>query len=134
MPRHASTYANLLIKRLAEFDTQVYLVNTGWTGGSGAPGGSGSRFPIPVTRAIVSACQNGALLKSNVTHLYYLNLDIPKSIPGIDDAFLNPRDTWKDKSKYDAESKKLASLFKENFKKFDVDQVIIDAGPSVVSA
>ncbi|MDE0949594.1 MAG: phosphoenolpyruvate carboxykinase (ATP), partial [Candidatus Thioglobus sp.] len=133
MPRHASSYANLLIKRLAEFDTQVYLVNTGWTGGSGAPGGSGSRFPIPVTRAIVSACQSGALLESKVTHLDYLNLDIPKSIPGVDDSYLNPRDTWDDKSSYDAESIKLANLFSENFNKFDVDQAIIDAGPVAVS-
>ena len=134
MPRHASNYANLLIKRLAEFDTQVYLVNTGWTGGSGAPGGSGSRFPIPITRSIVSACQNGALFKSKVTHLDYLNLDIPQSIPGVENAYLNPRDTWKDKSKYDAESKKLANLFIENFNKFDIDQVIVDAGPSLAGA
>ena len=133
MPRNASSYANLLIKRLAEFATQVYLVNTGWTGGSGAPGGSGSRFPIPVTRAIVSACQSGALLESKVTHLDYLNLDIPKSIPGVDEAYLNPRDTWEDKSSYDSESLKLANLFAENFKKFDVDQAIIDAGPLAVS-
>ena len=98
MPRSAGSYANLLIKRLAEFDAQVYLVNTGWTGGSGAPGGSGSRFPIPVTRAIVSACQRGALLDCNAHHLDYLNLDIPVEIPGVDSSYLNPRDTWEDKS------------------------------------
>ena len=131
MPRSASSYANLLIKRLAEFDAQVYLVNTGWTGGSGAPGGSGSRFPIPVTRAIVSACQRGALLDCNAHHLDYLNLDIPVEIPGVDSSYLNPRDTWEDKLSYDAEAKKLANLFAENFKKFEVDNAIIDAGPIV---
>ena len=131
MPRSASSYANLLIKRLAEFDAHVYLVNTGWTGGSGAPGGSGSRFPIPVTRAIVSACQRGALLDCNAHHLDYLNLDIPVEIPGVDSSYLNPRDTWEDKLSYDAEAKNLANLFAENFKKFEVDNAIIDAGPRV---
>ena len=131
MPRSASSYANLLIKRLAEFDAQVYLVNTGWTGGSGAPSGSGSRFPIPVTRAIVSACQRGALLDCNAHHLDYLNLDIPVEIPGVDSSYLNPRDTWEDKLSYDAEAKNLANLFAENFKKFEVDNAIIEAGPRV---
>jgi len=131
MPRSASIYANLLIKRLAEFDAHVYLVNTGWTGGSGAPGGSGSRFPIPVTRAIVSACQRGALLDCNSHHLDYLNLDIPVEIPGVDSSYLNPRDTWEDKLSYDAEAKNLANLFAQNFKKFEVDNAIIDAGPRV---
>ena len=131
MPRSASSYANLLIKRLAEFDAQVYLVNTGWTGGSGAPGGSGSRFPIPVTRAIVSACQRGVLLDCNAHHLDYLNLDIPVEIPGVDSSYLNPRDTWADKLSYDAEAKNLANLFAENFKKFEVDNAIIEAGPRV---
>ena len=131
MPRSAGSYANLLIKRLAEFDAQVYLVNTGWTGGSGAPGGSGSRFPIPVTRAIVSACQRGALLDCNAHHLDYLNLDIPVEIPGVDSSYLNPRDTWEDKLSYDVEAKNLANLFAENFKKFEVDNAIIEAGPRV---
>jgi phosphoenolpyruvate carboxykinase (ATP) len=133
MPRSPGSYANLLIKRLAEFDTQVYLVNTGWTGGSGAPGGSGSRFPIPVTRAIVSACQSGDLLNSKVRHLDDLNLDIPLSIPGVDDNYLNPRDTWENKLDYDNESSKLAKLFSENFKQFNVDESIIAAGPIEVS-
>ena len=133
MPRSPGSYANLLIKRLAEFDTQVYLVNTGWTGGSGAPEGSGSRFPIPVTRAIVSACQSGDLLDSEVRHLDDLNLDIPLSIPGVEDSYLNPRDTWENKSDYDKESLKLAKLFAENFKKFNVDESIIAAGPIAVT-
>lgn len=130
MPRSASSYANLLIKRLSEFDTKVYLVNTGWTGGSGAPDGAGSRFPIPVTRAIVSACQDGSLYDSKIRHLDYLNLDIPSKVPGVDSFYLNPRDTWSDKLNYDDEAKKLANLFVQNFKKFDVDNAITEAGPT----
>ncbi|SVD21188.1 uncharacterized protein METZ01_LOCUS374042, partial [marine metagenome] len=125
------TYANLLIKRVADFGAQVYLVNSGWTGGSGAPGGTGERFPIPVTRAIVSACQSGALLNCKTIHLDNLNLDIPREIPGVDSRYLNPRDTWEDKESYDAETKKLASLFADNITKFDIDAAIIEAGPKV---
>ena len=131
MPRPAGTYANLLIKRVADFGAQVYLVNSGWTGGSGAPGGTGERFPIPVTRAIVSACQSGALLNCKTKHLDYLNLDIPREIPGVDNRYLNPRDTWEDKESYDAEAKKLAILFADNITKFDVDRAIIEAGPKI---
>ncbi len=131
MPRPAGTYANLLIKRVADFSAQVYLVNSGWTGGSGAPGGTGERFPIPVTRAIVSACQSGALLNCKTKHLDYLNLDIPREIPGVDNRYLNPRDTWEDKESYDAEAKKLAILFADNITKFDVDRAIIEAGPKI---
>ena len=133
MPRPAGAYANLLIKRVAEFSAQVYLVNTGWTGGSGAPDGTGERFPIPVTRAIVSACQSGSLLNSKTKHLDYLNLDIPTEITGVDNRYLNPRDTWEDKESYDTEAKKLASLFAENITKFDVDSTIIEAGPKVIN-
>ena len=131
MPRPSGTYANLLIKRVADFGAQVYLVNSGWTGGSGAPGGTGERFPIPVTRAIVSACQSGALLNCKTKHLDYLNLDIPREIPGVDNRYLNPRDTWEDKESYDAEAKKLAILFADNITKFDVDRAIIEAGPKI---
>jgi phosphoenolpyruvate carboxykinase (ATP) len=131
MPRPAGTYANLLIKRVADFGAQVYLVNSGWTGGSGAPDGTGERFPIPVTRAIVSACQSGALLNCKTKHLDYLNLDIPREIPGVDNRYLNPRDTWEDKESYDAEAKKLAILFADNITKFNVDRAIIEAGPKI---
>ncbi len=127
-PRPAGVYADLLIKRIESFNSQVYLVNTGWTGG---PHGVGERFSIPTTRRIVNAIQAGELKTTEKTMLDGLNLEIPNHIEGVDKNILNPRQTWDNADDYDEAAKKLIAQFEENFKKFNVRPEISKAGPSM---
>ncbi len=130
-PRPAQVYANLLMKRVVHNNSQVYLVNTGWSGGSYANGGK--RFDIPTTRTIIHAIQNNDLRNSETITLPHLNLTVPKNIPGVDSQLLQPRLTWANPEAYDEEAKHLIQLFVDNFKQFDVDEKITQAGPTLSS-
>ena len=129
MPRSANVYAELLMHRIEEFGSKVYLVNTGWIGGSGGAGGLGSRFPIPVTRAVVAAITKGALENCPTEYLDLLNLHIPVAVDGVDSTYLNPRNNWQNIADYDRQARKLANLFVKNIAAFAPSQAILEAGP-----
>ena len=125
-PRPANIYADLLMKRVNEFGSKVFLVNTGWTGG---PYGVGSRFKIPTTRRIVNAIQDGELDNVETMKIPGLNLDVPTKIDGVDTDLLNPVNTWEDKEEYQKYLNDLINKFQQNFKKFNVSPEIVSAGP-----
>ena len=128
---HPTKYADVLVKRMEEHDSQAWLVNTGWTGG---PYGVGSRMDLPTTRKIIDAILDGSLLEAEYELFPVFNLWIPKAIDGVDSSLLNPRNTWEDKEAYDKMRMDLAKQFIENFKQFmDNEEGIrlAEAGPKL---
>jgi phosphoenolpyruvate carboxykinase (ATP) len=123
------------MRRIESFGSRVFLVNTGWYGGSGVKGvdgkSVGQRFSIAKTRTIISAIQAGELDDIKTESLDILNLSIPLQVTGIESSVLNPRDSWEDKMAYDVEAKKLAELFVKNMQRFSISDAIKSAGPKV---
>ncbi|MCW5754308.1 MAG: phosphoenolpyruvate carboxykinase (ATP) [Phycisphaeraceae bacterium] len=126
LPRPPAEYARMLADRIRQHNANVWLLNTGWTGG---PYGIGNRFKLAYTRAFVTAILNGSLNKARFTPDPIFGLPIPDSVPGVPDEVLNPRNTWKDGAAYDTQAKKLAKLFRENDAKFDMSEAVRKAGP-----
>ncbi len=127
MPMHSSVYAELLGDKIDKSHADVYLINTGWSGGAY---GVGKRMSLKATRAIVTAALNGELAKSEYEVEPFFGLAIPKTCPNVDATILNPKHTWADPEAYDVAAKDLANKFVKNFEKYDhMPQHIIDAGP-----
>ncbi|MEM7260353.1 MAG: phosphoenolpyruvate carboxykinase (ATP) [Planctomycetota bacterium] len=128
LPRPPMVYAEWLAKRVAEHDSDVWLLNTGWTGG---PYGEGERFKLKYTRAFVTAILDGSLREVEYQEHPIFGLQIPASAPNVPAEVLSPRDTWKDGNAYDTKAKQLASLFRENDGKYDISDDVRNAGPKV---
>ena len=112
MPLDHMVYAYLLGEKIAQNNTRVYLVNTGWTGG---PYGVGHRIALFHTRALVKAAQTGELDIAGYRHNNLFDVEVPIACPGVPTELLNPRDTWEDPEAYDREAEALAQKFKDNF-------------------
>ena len=131
LPLNPTVYAELLGRKIDQHKVNVYLVNTGWTGGAY---GTGSRMSIKNTRACINAILDGSINESEFEVLPVFNLKIPKTLKGVDTEVLNPRNTWKDKESYDETKRKLASMYIKNFKKYLTLESEFDftaAGPSL---
>jgi phosphoenolpyruvate carboxykinase (ATP) len=127
---HPAKYASLLADRIQRSNAQVWLVNTGWTGG---PDGVGSRIKLAFTRAIVDAIHAGGLRNAPVQEDPIFGLAVPTACPGVPAELLWPRNTWRDKAAYDEAARKLAFLFTENFKRFAAATTddVRSAGPRI---
>ncbi len=127
LPRRPLVYAEILREKIEKYNAQVYLVNTGWTGG---PYGVGQRMNLKYTRAMVSAALHGGFDNVVFQPDPIFNIEIPQSCPGVPAELLNPRNTWSNPIEYDMQARKLALLFKENFSKFnDMSETVLAAGP-----
>ena len=131
MPMDASVYAKMLGDKLEKYGTQVYLVNTGWAGGSAAAGAK--RMKLAYTRAMVTAALNGSFDNVEFKHHDVFNVDYPTSCPNVPDEKLDARGMWEDKAAYDVQANKLAQMFTENFvaKYPNMPAEVINAGPKV---
>ena len=129
MPMDPNVYAQMLGEKLEKYGTQVYLVNTGWAGGSASDGAK--RMKLSYTRAMVTAALNGSFDSIEFKHHDVFNVDFPTSCPGVPDEKLDARGMWADKDAYDAQANKLAAMFQDNFaKKYpNMPAEIVEAGP-----
>ena len=124
---HPTKYAHMLGELLARHGSNVWLVNTGWSGGAY---GVGKRMKLSHTRAMVHAALVGNLDRAEFRTDPVFGLSVPTSVPGVPAEVLIPRDTWSDGAAYDAQAKKLAGMFRDNFSKFSgASEAIRNAGP-----
>jgi phosphoenolpyruvate carboxykinase (ATP) len=126
---HPTVYARMLGEKLERHGSNVWLINTGWTGGGY---GTGSRIDIEDTRTMVRAALNGELANVPTYRDEVFGLYVPETVPDVSDEVLYPRRTWQDKDGYDRQARRLAAMFAENFETNftgSVDPGIAAAGP-----
>jgi len=116
MPLHPTIYAELLAENVQKHGAQLWLINTGWTGG---PHGVGSRMKLSYTRTMVRAALNGDLDNVATTTDPIFGFELPTEVPGVPSEILQPRNTWSDPAAYDAQAAKLVQLFHDYMKQFE---------------
>jgi phosphoenolpyruvate carboxykinase (ATP) len=128
LPLQPSVYAEMLGERIARHGVQCWLVNTGWTGGAY---GVGHRMKLSHTRAMIRAALVGHLDRVPTRPEAVFGFEVPTHVPGVPDAVLDPRATWRDPATYDAQATRLAGLFRKNFEQFAerVPAAVREAGP-----
>ena len=130
MPMHPGVYADLLSEKMATHNSNAWLINTGWSGGSF---GVGNRMKLKYTRAMLNAALDGKL--DNVDYIIdeRFNFQIPTSCPDVPDEILIPRQTWTNPLEYDETADKLAKMFNENFKRYSngVSDDVNSASPRI---
>jgi phosphoenolpyruvate carboxykinase (ATP) len=130
LPRHPTVYANLLQDYIQKHDVDVWLVNSGWTGGKY---GEGRRMPIKATRTLLTSALNGSLKAADFRTDPYFGFSVPTSVPGVEPHLLQPMKTWKNKADFDKTARALVGMFQKNFTKFEshVTSDVIAAAPEV---
>ena len=128
LPRPPMDYATWLARRVEEQGSDVWLLNTGWTGGAY---GTGNRFKLEWTRAFVTAILDGTLAQSEFVEHDIFGLHIPTSAPNVPSEVLDPCKTWTDRDAYEATAKELANKFRTNDQKYAMDDAVRAAGPNI---
>ena len=124
---HPTKYAEELVKKMEKSGAKAYLVNTGWNG-------TGKRISIKDTRGIIDAILNGDVLKAPTKKIPFFDFEVPTSLPGVDPAILDPRDTYKSASEWEEKAKDLAGRFIKNFNKYEGNEAgkaLVAAGPKL---
>lgn len=131
LPLHPTKYAEMLGEKIEKYDANVWLINTGITGGRY---GVGERMSLKYTRALITAALTGKLNNTGYETLPIFNLEIPTSCPNVPYEILNPRNTWANKDEYDATASILSKEFNKNFKQFEAEasEALLSAAPEVV--
>ena len=131
LPLHPTRYAEMLGEKMEKHQVNIWLINTGWSGGSY---GVGSRIKLGYTRAMITAALNGQLDNVNFEEHKVFGLQMPTEVPGVPTEILSPRNTWEDKNAYDNKAQELAEAFVKNFEQFSefANEEIMAAAPKVV--
>lgn len=133
LPLHPTKYAEMLGEKLKKHKPNVWLINTGWSGGVY---GEGKRIKLDFTRAMITAALNGSLDKTTYVKHIVFGLEMPVTCPDVPAEILNPKNTWKNKTRYGETAEKLARLFIQNFENYKqhANEEILSGSPIVISA